>query len=95
MIRWARDDSQLFWVGRDHMMGATIATDPEVRIGVPEELFASPWPLAADRWDTFDVAPNGRFIMIEPAEWENRVRHVRVVLNWNRELKRLVQNEIE
>ena len=86
-IAWAADDGELYWIADDHVLAAAIKTEPELDIGVPEKLFASPWPLAADRWAAIDVAPDGRFLMIQPAEWENRVRHVRVVLNWNEELK--------
>jgi len=88
-IAWAPDDSELYWIADDHLVAAAIKTEPAFEIGAPENLFASPWPLAADRWGAIDVAPDGRFLMIQPAEWENQVRHVRIVLNWDKELQRL------
>ncbi len=33
------------------------------------------------------VVPDGRFIMIEPAEWEKSPREISVVLNWDEELR--------
>ncbi len=92
-LRWAPNDSAIYWVGEDHMMSATIETEPELKVGPPRKLFASPWPLAEDRWTAFDVAPDGRFVMVQPADWENRVRHVRVILNWDRKIQRLMQEQ--
>ena len=73
------------------MMSAKIETKPELKVGPPRKLFASPWPLAEARWIGFDVAPDGRFVMIQPADWENRVRHVRVILNWNEHLNESIR----
>ena len=87
IIRWAPDDTELYWVGNDRMMAAKFQTKPDVKIGAPEALFESPWPSAPQRWIAFDVAPDGRFIMIEPAEWEKSPREISVVLNWDEELR--------
>ena len=91
-IAWNADDSELYWIADDHLVAASIKREPAFEIGAPANLFASPWPLAADRWGAIDVAPDGRFLMIQPAEWENQVRHVRIVLNWDKELQRRIKN---
>ena len=86
-IRWAPDDTELYWVGNDRMMAAKFEREGAAKIGAPEALFESPWPAAPQRWLAFDVAPDGRFIMIEPAEWEKSPREISVVLNWDEELR--------
>ena len=87
LIRWAPDDPELYWVGNDRMMAAKFEREAAVKIGAPEALFESPWPEAPQRWIAFDAAPYGRFIMIEPAEWEKSPREISVVLNWDEELR--------
>jgi len=87
IIRWAPDDTELYWVGNDRMMAAKIQNMPDVKIGAPEALFESPWPSVPQCWVAFDVAPDGRFIMIEPAEWEKSPREIDVVVNWDEELR--------
>lgn len=86
-VRWAPDDTELYWVGNDRMMAAKFERDVAPKIGAPEALFESPWPTAPQRWAAFDVAPDGRFLMIEPAEWEKSPREISVVLNWDEELR--------
>ncbi|MHC4989910.1 MAG: TolB family protein, partial [Planctomycetota bacterium] len=86
-VRWAPDGTEIYWVGNDRMMGAKFEREAPAKIGAPEVLFESPWPTAPQRWAAFDVAPDGRFIMIEPAEWEKSPREISVVLNWDEELK--------
>ena len=86
IIRWAPDGTEIYWVGNDRMMGAKFEREAPAKIGAPEALFESPWPNAPQRWVAFDVASDGRFIMIEPAEWEKSPREISVVLNWDEEL---------
>ena len=87
LVCWAPDDTEIYWVGNDRMMGAKFKSEAPARTGTPEALFESPWPDAPQRWVAFDVAPDGRFIMIEPAEWEKLPREISVVLNWDEELR--------
>jgi len=87
VIRWAPDDTELYWIGNDRMMAAKFESNDPAKIGAPAVLFESPWPAAPQHWIAFDVAPDGRFIMIEPAEWEKSPREISVVLNWDEELK--------
>jgi hypothetical protein len=86
-VRWAPDDTELYWVANDRMMAAKFEREASAKVGAPEALFESPWPNAPQRWAAFDVAPDGRFIMIEPAEWEKSPREISVVLNWDEELR--------
>jgi hypothetical protein len=48
-------------------------------------------PYAFDRWNpSYDVGPDGRFLMIRPSAEELAPPVVHVVLNWFEELKRRV-----
>ena len=78
---WARDGRALFYRNGDAMMGVPIQTLPSFSPGRARVLFrrVSPYP--------FDVAPDGRFLMIEdlPAP---ALGPLTVALNWHAELKR-------
>ncbi len=87
ILRWAPDDTELYWVGNDRMMAAKFEREAAPKIGVAKVLFESPWPAAPKRWAAFDVAPDDRFIMIEPAEWEKSPRGISVVINWDEVLR--------
>ncbi len=95
---WARDGRELFYrilpqepPWKRKMMAVSITTDPAFTAGKPRMLFEE------DRYQTslpvrsYDVAADGRFLMLEPAEQPTeRVTELRVVLNWFEELERLV-----
>jgi hypothetical protein len=81
---WSRDGTKLFYYGGERkMIAATIETEPEFRVTDRKELF---------RWEhrgSYDVARDGRFLMIRDPEGPPR-QQINVVLNWFDELKRLV-----
>jgi len=92
---WARNGQELFYLT---LTGALMSIRPEVGItwmaGLPTKLFEGGSYYvggggAAGR--TYDVAPDGRFLMIKSAGTpEEAGASVIVVLNWFEELKRLV-----
>ena len=95
---WARDGQELFYrieSGRKRkMMAVNITTDPAFIAGKPRMLFEE------DRYEwtfplrSYDVAADGRFLMLEVTEQPSeRVTQLRVVLNWFEELKRLVPTD--
>lgn len=43
----------------------------------------------------YDVAPDGRFLMIAPDKDEQTATELQVILNWFEELKRIVQSRQE
>ncbi|UCE19256.1 MAG: protein kinase [Gemmatimonadota bacterium] len=79
--KWSRDGRQLFYIsGDDRMMAVEIETDPRFRAGSPRELFRK-------KFTDYDVAPDGRFVMIE-REKGGESSDLVVVFNWFEELKR-------
>jgi len=85
---WSRDGSKLFYRSSKEMMEVTIEPEPDIRtgVGVPRPLFKdNSYERAGDLPD-YDVASDGRFLMIQ----ESAPSRIEVVLNWFEELKRLV-----
>ncbi len=39
-----------------------------------------------DLWGAYDVLPDGDFVVVEPAEWEEKPARIHVVTNWATEL---------
>jgi Tol biopolymer transport system component len=63
--RWSHDGRQLFFVDESHfMVAAPIVSGDAITVGEPKRLFdTSPYNLGNVG---FDVAPDGRFLMIRP-----------------------------
>jgi serine/threonine-protein kinase len=90
---WSRDGKELFYRNGDKMMVVTIETEPKLKVGMPRELFKGQFRGSATLFDhSYDLAPDGRFIMIREDE-ESAKTKINVVLNWFEELKRLVPTE--
>ncbi len=76
---WARDSSAVYYQSDNGIKAVALTVRPSLRA-------ARPRILVKGNYVAFDVAPNGRFVMVE----ENRgpaVTHLEVVLNWFEELK--------
>jgi serine/threonine-protein kinase len=85
--QWSRDGRELFYRAADKMMAVTIETQPTFRASAPKVLFEGRyarigWPQA-----NYDVAADGRFLMIRGEE-QALPTTLRAVLNWSEELRR-------
>jgi len=78
---WARDGRELFYRNGDAMMAVTIPAGAELPPGPPRELFRLRSPYS------YDVAPDGRFLMIESQTPTVTSSPITVVLNWFEGLK--------
>ncbi|MFH1881971.1 MAG: hypothetical protein ABIL62_04590, partial [Planctomycetota bacterium] len=88
---WSRDGKELFYRsgrGNRKMIAATFETEPDFRITHFEELFEGQYQRHI-QWRNYDVAPDGRFLIIQEPQ-EPTPLGINVVLNWFEELKRLV-----
>jgi len=86
---WSRDGTKLFYLsGEKKMFTATIETKPKLGVTDRRELFDWEYLIYWYR-QTYDVAPDGRFLMIRDPEGPP-LQRINVVLNWFDELKRLV-----
>ena len=86
---WSRNGRELFYQEGNKLMAAAImTTGGQLRFTTPQMLFEGgfiPWEPNTPR--TYDVAPDGRFLMLEqpPGYFSQRFA---VVVNWGEELKR-------
>ncbi len=82
---WSRDGREVFYRNRAAVMAVEIRTSPALRIGTPQLLFEGPYePDPAPSGSVnYDVAPDGRFLMVQSAP----LTEIHVVLNWVEELR--------
>jgi Tol biopolymer transport system component len=67
--RWSRDGRELYWIGGGRLMAAAVPSGPLFNPGAPRALFSVEGYRRARNHPQYDVAPDGRFVMIrEPAE---------------------------
>lgn len=85
---WSADGRELFFRNGKDMLSATVETSGGLRTGRPHVLFEWNYDYGR-RTRNYDVAPDGRFLMVQVPESAERSRVV-VVLNWFSELKRLL-----
>ena len=90
---WSRERNrkELFYRsgrGNSKVIAATFETEPEFRVTGSEELFEGQYQRHI-QWRDYDVAPDGRFLIIQEPQ-EPTPLGINVVLNWFEELKRLV-----
>ena len=90
---WAPSGRELFFrsFGSRDMMVVEVETEPTFNPGNPELLFVAPYyrPAGVGRGRPFDVAEDGRFLMIRESNTGQEAEpssQILVVLNWHQEL---------
>jgi eukaryotic-like serine/threonine-protein kinase len=86
---WAKSGRELFYRSGDAMMAVDFTSTPTLAIGKPRRLFEGPYELSSSLWPDYDVAADGRFLMVKPINRNETPAQIYVVLNWFEELKRL------
>ena len=84
---WSPTGTEIFYRSADgrSVMAVDIQTQPAVRVGTPHRLFQGSFPTFAAEaegfWSNYDVAPDGRrLLMVEANEEPDSV--LNVVINW-------------
>jgi WD40-like Beta Propeller Repeat len=85
---WSRSGRELFYRRENKVMAVDIRTEPVLSAGSPRELFEGRFENGVAGLAGYDVAADGRFLMVQPLEPEQNVRDINIVLNWTEELKR-------
>jgi Tol biopolymer transport system component len=85
--RWSRDGRELYYRNGDKMMAVSIATGSTLTAGVPRLVFEGHYHVSDTGVGGYDVAPDGRFLMIESKGLEQPATHIQVVLNWFDDVK--------
>jgi len=90
--RWSADGSKVYYRNNSRIMMADVTTDPEIKIGEAEVLYAGTFENVGGR--SYDIHPDGeRAVVIHS---ENLSSSIRVVTNWFAKVERLVhQSEAE
>ena len=83
---WSSDGTELYFRQGSKVMSVQVTLTPEVGVSPPVLLFDGPFTLDLSGHQRYDVAPDGRFLMVENSE-DFRVV---VVEGFFEELKRLV-----
>jgi len=95
--RWSRDESELYYLQGRTMMAVGIETAPEFSFAAAEELFPVPFYVSTSSViNSYDVASDGRFLMIQSAEGASgttNLRSIVVVQNWISELEERAPRE--
>jgi serine/threonine-protein kinase len=85
---WSRNGREIFYVSHGRMMAVTVTGDATLSVSKPRFLFdARLWP-TVER--TYDVTPDGDFVMIERGESDAPRTQINVVLNWAQEVAKRV-----
>jgi serine/threonine-protein kinase len=85
---WSPDGGELFFVQGTQLMAATVRADTTFAWDTPEMLFGGDYFFGAPGRN-FDVAPDGRFLMIKDtgqSTGDDSSPQINVVLNWFEEL---------
>ena len=83
---WSSNGRELYFCRGGKMLAVTLTFTPTLLASKPVELFDGPYTLDLMGHQRYDVAPDGRFMMVENSD------DFRIVLvqNWAEELERLV-----
>jgi Tol biopolymer transport system component len=94
---WSADGRELYYLQGNALMAVAVETEGEFSFMPPEQLFAGSYLAIPNRFaSSYDVARDGRFLMIEPPGTSvagAAPASIVVVENWAEELKRLVPTE--
>lgn len=72
---WSAGGDELFYRNGDRMMVVTVETEPQFKAGTPRELFKGHfWVPTGLQGLSYDLAPDGRFIMIQEDEESAKTR---------------------
>jgi eukaryotic-like serine/threonine-protein kinase len=86
---WSPTGKEIFYRVGDRMMALPVTTTPSLVVGPPRLLFEGRFVSGPAGEPAYDVAPDGRFLMLRTVGEEPK-RELRVVLNWFSELQQRV-----
>ena len=80
---WSRDGRRLFYRDGRHLVAASVTTSPSFAVTGRTELFADEYVFAQAPHANYDVAPDGRFLMVKGTASQR----LSVVYGWLSELR--------
>ena len=85
---WSKDGRELFYRNGPKWMTAEFTTQPQFKASTPHMLFEGPYLNVPGV--SYDVAGDGRFLMLEENYKQPTTMQLQVILNWSEEVKRRV-----
>jgi len=85
---WSRDGRELFYRNGPKWMAADVTTDPQFKAGTPHMLFEGPYLNVPGV--SYDVAADGRFLMLEENYKQAPTLQLQAIFNWAEEVKQRV-----
>ncbi len=74
------------------MMAVEITTEPELEVGEPVELWETPYFSLGSFFTMYDVARDGRFLMLKfPDTSDTEPARIHVLLDWLTEIEERMQ----
>jgi Tol biopolymer transport system component len=90
---WRRDGREIVYRGGSRMFAVAVDTADGFRASAPTLLFERQYVVGGGdvMGLDYDLAPDGRFLMIKPSQDELRANRLDLVLNWIEEVKQRVR----
>jgi hypothetical protein len=79
---WSRDGREIYFIAGESLMAVPIETREVFRAGVPRQLFAGRYDLGTPPGRTYDVGPDGRFVLIKRTFVASAPRELLVIDGW-------------
>jgi hypothetical protein len=80
---WARNGKELYYIEGENMMAVAVEANATFNFKPAARLFEMAYARALQP-PSYDVTPDGRFVMIKPDEAEEKP--ISVILNWQERL---------
>jgi serine/threonine-protein kinase len=87
--KWAPDGREIYYRHQDGIYAVPVETEPEFRPGTPRLLFSGPYSHDPNGDQSWDVLPDGRFVLVLPDA--NEQRDLRLVVHLADEVKRRLE----
>jgi eukaryotic-like serine/threonine-protein kinase len=85
---WSKNGRELFYRNGPKWMAVAVTTEPQFKASTPHMLFEGPYLNVPGV--SYDVAADGRFLMLEENYKQPATLQLQVILNWSEEVKRRV-----
>ncbi len=85
---WSRDGRALYYEAGDTLFRASVAAAPKLMVGKPEVVFQGQFWHTTIAGPNYDVAPDGKRILMLERVKEPEITQIQVVLNWTADLER-------
>ncbi len=84
---WSRDGRRLFYIAGTRLMEVPVEVDPTLGLGTAVQVFEGGFSLSRQR--NYDLAPDGRFVVLRRVEGDAGLPELRMLVNWQEEMRRI------